>query len=275
MLYDTHCHPNNTKQKDINQILETFKNENNEGFLNAVWTNFDTIKDCINLAKNNNFIFASIWIHPSDININLVLETEIKKLEKIYIENSEYIIWIWECWLDYFHLNENIEIREKQILMQKKYFIAQINLAKKYNLPLIIHNRESKDDIYDILIEQNYKNFVFHCCTENLEYVNKLLNFSPKAMISFSWIVTFSNAKEVQNTAKNIPIENILIETDSPLLTPTPFRWKYENEPSYTKYVLEYICKLRKEDCLLIEKQIFSNSINFFNINKKLNKITS
>lgn len=266
MLYDTHCHPNYIKQKDIKQILETFKKENTEGFLNAIWTNFKTISKCIKLAKENDFVFSSIWIHPSNIDINVNVEEIINKLEKIYLENKEYIIWIWECWLDYFHLDKDEKIKKKQIEKQKEYFKAQIILAKKYNLPLIIHNRDSKDDIYEILTEIWYKNFVFHCYTENLEYAKKLLDFSPNAMISFSWIVTFSNAKEVQNTAKNIPIKNILIETDSPRLTPVPFRWKDENEPAFTKYILDFISKLRHESKEEIKKQIFVNSIDFFGI---------
>jgi len=268
MLYDTHCHPNYTKQKNIKQILKTFKQENKEGFLNAVWTNFDTIKDCIKFAKEYDFVFASIWIHPSDIDLDENIDDEIKKLETIYLENKQYIIWIWECWLDYHYLSKNIEEKEKQISMQKKYFIAQIELAKKYNLPLIIHNRESKDDIYNILIKSNYKNFVFHCYSENLEYAKKLLNFSPEAKISFSWIVTFSNAQEVQNTAKNIPLKNILVETDAPRLTPSPFRWKEENEPLFTKYVLNHIIWLRNEETDLIKRQVFENSVDFFWIKK-------
>lgn len=87
-------------------------------------------------------------------------------------------------------------------------------------------------------------------------------------MISFSWIVTFSNAKDVQSTAKNIPLKNILIETDAPRLTPTPYRWKEENEPAFTKYVLDFICSLRNENPGDIKKQIFENSLNFFGIKK-------
>jgi TatD DNase family protein len=107
-----------------------------------------------------------------------------------------------------------------------------------------------------------------HCYTENLDYANKLLEFAPGCMISFSWIVTFKNAKEIQETAKNIPLNNILIETDSPYLTPTPLRWKEENEPDFTKYILDYICKIRNEDNEKIKKQIFENSIKIFWIEK-------
>jgi len=92
--------------------------------------------------------------------------------------------------------------------------------------------------------------------------------FSPNCMISFSWIVTFKSAIEIQNTAKNIALKNILIETDSPYLTPVPYRWKDENEPSYTRYVLEKIIELRTEEKEEIERQIRENSLEIFNIKK-------
>lgn len=267
MLYDTHCHPNYTKQKDISKILKSFKENHIEAFLNAVWTNSKTNQECIDLSKNNNFVFACIWYHPWDIDLKANMKQEIQKLENLYLENKDYIVWIWECWLDYFHLDKNISI-ELQKEKQKEFFIAQINLAKKYMLPLIIHNREAKDDIFEILTNSWYKKFVFHCYTENLEYAQKLLEYAPNCMISFSWIVTFNNAKQVQETAKNIPLKNILVETDAPRLTPTPFRWKEENEPDFTKYVLDFICELRKENSEIIKKEIFENSINFFGIGK-------
>jgi TatD DNase family protein len=162
------------------------------------------------------------------------------------------------------------EVQEKVIKLkkdlQKIFFKAQIELAKKYNLPIIIHNREAKDDVFEVLVETNFKNFIFHCYSEDLEYAKKLLEFAPESMISFSGIVTFKNAKEVQETAKNIPLKNILVETDSPYLTPTPFRGKEENEPAFTKYVLEKIIELREESAKEIEKQVFENSKNIFKI---------
>jgi len=91
----------------------------------------------------------------------------------------------------------------------------------------------------------DFKNFIFHCYSENLEYANKLINFAPDCKISFSGIVTFKSAKDIQETAKNIDLKYILAETDSPYLTPTPFRGKEENEPVFTKYVIEKINELR------------------------------
>ena len=291
MLYDTHCHPNLAKTKDKNEIIKNFFEQNKEAFLNFIWTNPISNQEVLELANQNKNCYCSIWIHPTDI-FDLDLEKEILRMENLIIKEKSpiipfnkgdkqqnKIIAIWECGLDYYWLKpENDkqiakyipEVQQKIIKLkkdlQKIFFKAQIELAKKYNLPVIIHNRESKDDIFEILKQTNFKNFIFHCYSEDLKYAKKLLEFSPDCKISFSWIVTFKNAKEVQQTAKNIPLKNILIETDSPYLTPTPFRGKQENEPSFTKYVLEKIIELRSEEPKEIEKQIFENSLEVFKI---------
>ena len=93
-----------------------------------------------------------------------------------------------------------------------------------------------------------------------------MLDFAPNAMISFSGIVTFKSAENVREAAKNLPLKNILAETDSPYLTPVPFRWKQENEPIFTRYVIEEIANLRNENVEKIAESIFQNSKNFFNI---------
>ncbi len=279
MLFDTHCHPNLAKKEDKNLIIQEFFEKNPKWFLNFIWTNPQTNVDVFDLALKYDKTYCSIWIHPCDI-YDLDLEKEILRMQNLILQDkNKKIIAIWECWLDYYWLKpENDkeiakydEKYRKKIInlkkdLQKIFFKAQINLAKQNNLPLVIHNREAKEDVFEILKETDFKNFIFHCYSENLDYAKKLLEFSPNCKISFSWIVTFKNAKEVQNTAKNIPLKNILVETDSPYLTPTPFRWKKENKPEYTKYVLEKIIELRPENKEEIEKQIFENSIEVFAI---------
>ncbi len=157
------------------------------------------------------------------------------------------------------------QLIEQKKKLQKQFFIAQIELARKLDLPVIIHNREAKDDILNILKETDFKNFIMHCFSENLDFANACLDFSPNAMISFSWILTFNSTKEIQETASKIPLKNILIETDSPYLTPTPFRWQ-ENYPSYVQYVFEKLCSLRTESKEEIEKQVWENSLEIFKI---------
>ena len=291
MLFDTHCHPNLAKQKNKNKIIKNFFEQNKEAFLNFIGTNPKTNLEVLELANKYENSYCSLGIHPCDI-YDLDLEKEILRMENLILNDSPpspplkgetrwKIIAIWECGLDYYWLkpenNKQIakyipEMQQKVIKLkkdlQKIFFKAQINLAKKYNLPVVIHNRESSEDIFEILKQNNFKNFIFHCYSENLDYAKKLLDFAPNSMISFSGIVTFKNAKEVQETAKNIPLKNILVETDSPYLTPTPFRWKQENEPAFTKYVLEKIIELRDENPEEIEKQIFENSKKIFGIKK-------
>jgi len=297
MLYDTHCHPYLAEKKSQDGIIKNFLHT--WDFLNCIWTNISTSLTSIDIAKNNTSIFATIWIHPCDIlrennwrHTLLDLEKTLQKLEKIYLENKQYIVWIWEIGLDYHWLESMSQNFLKTQIWESAYnkidkekcpdiitrisrniknyqelfFKAQIKLAQKYNLPIIIHNRNSKDDVFRILEELHFKNFIFHCYSENLEYAERLIEFAPNCKISFSGIVTFKSAKDIQDTAANIPLRNIIIETDSPFLTPTPLRWKEENEPQFVQYVLNKIIELRSENSELIQKTIFQNSVEIFTI---------
>lgn len=274
-IIDTHCHPYLNKIKNKDDIINNFFSQNWESMI-VIWTNIETNNDALKLTKLHDKIYATIGIHPCDIE-DLEIEETISKMEKLYIENKDKIVWIWECWLDYYWLIKDLEEsdlsqEEKDKIVketkekQRLFFIEQIKLATKLDLPIIIHNRNSKDDVFEILKETEFKNFIFHCYSEDLSYAKKLLELSPNCKISFSWIVTFSNAKDVQETAKNISIDNILAETDSPYLTPTPFRWKEENEPIFTKYVIEKIASLRWEKYEDTAKQILENSKKTFKI---------
>lgn len=274
-IIDTHCHPYLNKIKKSDEIINNFFSWEWEAMI-VIWTNIKSNKKVLELVKKNPRIYATLWIHPCDI-WWLEINDTIKNLEKTYLENKEKIVAIWECWLDYYWIykdleNNNLseEENEKIILKQKKdqelFFREQIKLAKKYYLPFIIHNRNSKDDVLKILKDEGYKNFIFHCYSEDLYYANEILEFAPESYLSFSWIVTFNNAKDIQETARNIPIKNILAETDSPYLTPVPFRWKEENEPIFTKYVIEKIAELRWEKDEIIYEEIFKNSLRVFKI---------
>ncbi len=280
MIYDTHCHPHLAKNKNTTQVIKNFLEQNPKGFLNIIWTNIQTNSDILEISSKYDRVYLSIWIHPCDI-YDLDLEKAILSLENNILKNKNKIVAIWECGLDYYWLKpENdtkianydkkhqLKIIKQKKQLQKLFFKSQIILAQKYSLPLIIHNRESKDDIFEILKQSNFKNFIFHSYSEDLDYAKKLINFSQNCKIAFSGIVTFKNAINVQETVKNIPLENILVETDSPYLTPAPFRWKQENEPIFTKYVLEKIIELRDEKQEKIKKQIFENSCETFWIKK-------
>lgn len=266
MLFDAHCHPYLSEKQSEKEVLESIKNSSFPNLILCVGTKIETSQKCKEISKNYDFAFASVGIHPCETLEYVWQEEErINELE-IMLENDKKIVAIGECWLDYYRLPPRIESKfEKQkiIDIQKTFFRLQIQLAHKYNLPLIIHNREAKEDILKILQEENFKNFVFHCYTEDREYAKKLLDFSPQCMISFSGILTFKNALWIQETAKHIPLKNILIETDSPYLSPAPERGA-ENHPQKVKFVLDKIKELRNENNELIEETIYQNSLDFF-----------
>ena len=265
MFIDTHCHPLLSKEKSISSIIENFK-KSGWKYLISIWTNLDSSEQSLLLSKKYDFIYATVWIHPTDtINLEGKIDESINFLENLYLNNRDKVIWVWECGLDYYRINKENSEQEKNI--QKKFFLAQISLAKKYQLPLIIHNREAWEDILKILQEVKYENFIIHCFSENLDFAKKCIKISPKCKLAFWWILTFNNAKDIQEAATHIPLENIIIETDSPYLTPVPYRGKEENEPEYVKYVLEKIYKLRSEKPEIIQNQIYKNSCEIFNIN--------
>lgn len=241
--------------------------------MNSVWCDLESSETCITLAQSNPGVYATIGIHPThSLDYKNSLDESILRLEELYHKNSSHIVAIWEIWLDYHwlgSLSERYSIPEAEVVeTQKEFFRAQIALAKKLDLPIIIHNRSSADDVYEILVETDCKNFVFHCYSEDTEYAQKLLAFGPNCMLWFGWVVTFKSAIWVQESAKNIPLRNIIIETDSPYLTPTPLRWKQENEPIFIKFVLSKIIDIRSEGSEEITQQIFDNSTNFFQIKK-------
>lgn len=270
MYYDTHCHPYLAKEKSQEEILENFFSAWGK-YLNSIWCDIESSKTSIQISKSHKGAFASIWIHPTHtLDYMDKLQDVITQLEWLYNKYTDNIVTIWEIWLDYHwlpSLSERYGIPEEEIIkLQKEFFIAQIKLAKKLKLPFIIHNRSSAEDVFNILIEEGYKNFVFHCYSEDLQYAERLIKFAPECKLWFWWVTTFKSARNIQETAKNIPLKNILIETDSPYLTPTPLRGKHENEPLLVKYVLSKIIDLRDESSEEITKQIFKNSTEFFRI---------
>lgn len=279
---DTHCHPYLIKTKSEDKIIKNFTTAGGRFFI-SIWIDLETSRTSLGFANRYTFGRTTVWIHPCDVYDFDIIES-IKALEELYIKNKDKVVAIWETGLDYYWMvkdaeklaaNISDERKKKKLIdkyitekkeLQKLFFKAHILLAKTYNLPLIIHNRDAKEDVLDILIQENYQNFIMHCFAEDLDFAEKCIAFAPDCMMSFSWIVTFKNAKEIQETAKNIPLKNIIIETDSPYLTPDPHRWKQENEPAFTQFVLKKIQELRDEAPDVIENQIFENSKKVFKI---------
>lgn len=269
MIIDTHSHIYMNKNTTQGEIIRNLKKDWVEKII-SIWIDINTSKKCVELAKKYPWVvYPTIWIHPND---TFEYKDEIREtmntLEWLIVENLWLIKWIWETWLDYFRLWE--ENKDKKIKTQKEFFKKHIELAKKYSLPIIIHSRNAKEDTLEILKENNANKVLFHCYAEDLDFAYKVLHHFDECMISFSWIVTFKSATSVRHAASNININNILVETDSPYLAPQAVRWT-ENIPNNTKYILEEIYKLRKENWKSesleeLREIIYNNSRRFLNI---------
>ncbi|MGM7684072.1 TatD family hydrolase [Cytobacillus sp. Hm23] len=233
MLFDTHAHLNATQfDEDVVDVINRAKME---GVSHIVVVGFDrqTITRAMELTEMYDFIYAAVGWHPVDA-IDMVDE-DLSWIEEL--ASHPKVIAIGEMGLDYYWDKSPKDV-------QKEVFRKQIKLAKKVSLPIIIHNREATADVLQILEEENAEQVggIMHCFTGSVEVAKKCIDMN--FYISLGGPVTFKNAKKPKEVAKDIPLENLLIETDCPYLAPHPYRGK-RNEPSYVKYVAESIAHLK------------------------------
>ena len=230
MLVDSHCHLNfPALQNQISTILDNANNADVQHLL-TVCTKLNEFNDILKLTQDHPNISCSVGIHPNDAKT-------FSKQDINYINDAvknDKVVAIGETGLDYYYENSD---REKQ----KESFEAHINIAQKSKLPIIIHTRDAEEDTQKILSEQMQKqefSGVMHCFTSSYELAKVSLDLGM--YISISGIVTFKNAEDLRQTVKKIPLDRLLIETDSPYLAPVPKRGK-TNEPAYVKYVAEFL----------------------------------
>ena len=228
-LIDTHCHIFYDKYKnDIYEVVNRAKKEKVDKII-CVGIDIETSKKSIKLSEKFESIFATVGFHPHEAKnaTNSYLDT-IKSLLEI-----PKVVAIGEIGLDYYYKHTD---KKQQI----KVFREQLELAKDLNLPVVIHNRESDDDLYDNIKNSKISKGVVHCFSSDVNFANKL--FELGLIISFTGIITFS--KELQEVVKEIPMSKIMIETDSPYLTPIPFRGK-RNEPYMVREIAKKIAEIK------------------------------
>ena len=253
--FDTHCHldfPDYDNDRD--EVIKRSEKQGVEYIIN-VGVNLESSKKSIKIANRYKFIFVAVGIHPSDVSQSE--KKDIFEIEKLAKEKK--VVSIGEIGLDFYYNKDN---KEKQ----KEIFIIQLKVASENSLPVIIHQRESKEEIIEILEKMNKnlpEKIVFHCFGEDDEFAKycKEKNF----YISFTGIITFKNASGIREVAQNFPLEKVMAETDSPYLSPSPFRGK-RNEPSNVRYIIEEIANQKKQSIAEVAKTIFNNSITFFSI---------
>jgi TatD DNase family protein len=258
-LIDSHCHLDLLDDKKIHNGIEDILKKAIKKKIRLILTistsidNFLYIKKKTSIYKN---ILYSCGIHPLFLNDNSTIDLNILKI----LAHKKSVIALGETGLDYFYQKKNAS-------NQKYAFRKHIKIGIELNKPIIVHTRAAIDDTLSILNETESKKCkgVIHSFTENLSYAKKILDMG--FYISFSGIVTFKNADEIRKTAKYIPLDRLLIETDSPYLSPVPKRGK-ENQPAYLWYVADYITKLRKIDMEYFMNITKKNFYKLFQINE-------
>jgi len=236
MLTDTHCHLFYDELKnDLSSVLERAR-ELGVGRFICVATNIPDSRECLQLSMTHDNVYASAGIHPHDAK-----DAPIGFVDQIHeLMNSDKMIAVGEMGLDYFRNLSDPEI-------QRRVFRAQMKIALDLDKPVIFHNRDADDDLVSILREFPDVRGVAHCFSSTLETAEKFIDLGY--YISFSGNLTFKNS-HLPNVAKEIPLNRLLIETDSPYLSPDPHRGK-TNEPGRVRIVAE---KLADIHCLSFEK---------------------
>ena len=229
MLIDTHCHLFFDELKeDLNSILKRAADLGVTKFI-CVGTNIEDSKESYNLAVNYENIFSTAGVHPHDA--EEVAENYIDELYNL-LKNKK-VVAVGEIGLDYFKELSDISV-------QKKIFAEQLELAQKINKPIVFHNRNSDGDIINTLSEFPNVHGVAHCFSSTYDVAKKLIDMG--FYISFSGNLTFKNS-HLPDVAKRLPIDRLLVETDSPFLSPVPYRGK-TNEPGRARFVADLLARL-------------------------------
>ncbi|WP_459129217.1 TatD family hydrolase [Guggenheimella bovis] len=250
MIYDTHAHLNDEAfQEDLETLIESFSKEGvGKVLLPAV--SMKEWEGLIELKERYDVFEIAFGIHPSEVQ-------ELKDVQKLEDMILRYRpIAVGEIGLDYHWTTDDWK-------EQQELFKAQLEIAKKHKLPVLIHDREAHQDVRKILDEVgSYETgVVLHSYSGSLEWAMEYIERG--AYISLGGPVTFKNSKEPKRVAAGIPLERLLVETDSPYLTPTPFRGK-RNDPTKVRYILDEIALLREMDRELLEETTYKNAERFF-----------
>lgn len=248
-MIDTHCHLFKEYYENISQVIKKMKNN----IVIVSGTNdFDNL-EVIELCNKYPNVYGTLGIHPTEI------ESLTDKSFKIIEDNIDNpkIVGIGEIGLDYYWQKNNKDL-------QKEIFIKQIKLAQKYNKPIVVHTRDSINDAYEILKE--YAKGIkidIHCFSSSLEMANKFIKLGCK--LGIGGVLTFKNNDKLKDVIKKIELSNIMLETDSPFLTPEPFRGK-QNEPYNIIFVAKEIAKIKNIELEDVLEITTANAISQFDL---------
>ena len=256
MIVDSHCHLDYPNIYDkLDEVINRANNSKVTRLLTICTTleSFDKIKIIVNKYKNVNGTFG---IHPHET-------AKHQKVNSSYITNivkkNKKIIGIGETGLDFYY-------NHSDKITQKKSFAEHIEAASQLDIPVIVHSRNAEDSTYEMIKSESCNTkvkFLIHCFTGTKEFAKKLVDLN--CYISLSGIITFKNSNDLVEAVRHIPVENMLVETDSPYLAPAPYRGK-TNEPSYIVHTIDKLSKIKQVSKDTIISYTTSNFNNLFSI---------
>lgn len=249
MYIDTHCHISKNYYDDIKEVITDSKNNGLEKIIISC-CEVDDIEESLNIINNYDNVYATFGYHPDQI--DKVCDEDLKKLETL-IKTNQKIVGIGEIGLDYHHGTD----KEKQ----KKLFKEQLKIAQRLNLPVVIHSRDATKDTIDILKMYNVSG-VIHCFSGSLETANIYISMGYK--LGIGGVLTFKNSK-LYKVIENINLENIVLETDSPYLTPEPYRGK-TNSSKYIPIIAKKLAEVKKVSIEEVAKITTNNAYLIFDL---------
>ena len=254
-FFDSHAHYNDEKfNLDRHELLKNIYNSDITKIVNAGYS-LESSKRAIQIAEKYDFMYATVGISPNDI--NEFKEENLMEIEEL--AKNKKVVAVGEIGLDYYWNKENKDL-------QKQIFISQIKIANKLHLPIVIHTREAIYDTLDILKNNKCnKKGVFHCCPLNIDLIREGLKLG--FYISFAGPITFKNSKNAEEVIKMVPSEKMLIETDSPYLSPEPLRGK-RNDSRNVKYIAQKIAEFKGMKLEEVAELTYKNTREIFEITK-------
>ncbi len=250
MIVETHIHLNHGQYDDIEQVVMRAQEAGVTHMLD-IGCEPHTLDLSIKISEQYDNVKSSIGLHPVDVSMRT--DELIEKIEKLATD-SDQVIAIGEIGLDYHWYPEQKE-------EQKKLLHEQMKIAEKLQLPVVIHSRDAYEDCFEILSQYPTVTGVIHSFSDNYEMAQKFVDLGY--YIGIGGPVTFKNGHNQKEVVSNIELNKLVIETDGPYLTPTPFRGK-RNEPAYLTHILNEIISLRDEDAKTVEETIYNNSFQLF-----------
>ncbi|EPB3005034.1 TatD family hydrolase [Enterococcus hirae] len=254
MIFDSHTHLNAEQFND--DIPETIERAKELGVTKMAVVGFETptIEKSLQLSHDYSNIYSIIGWHPTEAGS---YTKDIEKKLQVQLTMPK-VVALGEIGLDYYWMEDPKEV-------QAEVFRRQIAIAKEMNLPISIHTREALADTYQILKEEDIRDIggIMHSFSGDFEWAKRFLDLGMH--ISFSGVVTFKKAQDVQEAATHVPLDRLLVETDAPYLAPVPYRGK-RNEPGYTRYTVEKIAELRNLPVEEVALQTWKNAHRLFRI---------